>query len=460
VKFDPLPHQGAMLDWLRTHDRALLWCGCGLGKTAVTLAALEERLIDGARGALIVSPLRVSRITWPEQAALWDHSSWLKVVNLNTPEGEQAWEDGSAHVYLTHYDVLESKTIARKGGAKHYPGHVERFLKRKNIPADILVIDETTVLKNPSSKRGNTLRKFAHHFPVRWGLTGTPVPNSYLDVFAQVRLIDDGERLGRAFHQFRGSHFSSDYMGFKWELRPGAKERIDAKVSDLALVMLSEDWLVVPPVTIHDVVVSLPDAAKRAYLKLEKHLLLELERADITAASAATLANKLLQFTGGAAYDDDGSARPLHDAKVSALARLRKSLGSAPLLVLVSYIHEMDRVLAAIPGARRFDERHLPEFKAGKIHTWVADFRSLSHGIDGLQVACNNACWFTPTWSRESYDQTNARLVRQGQTSPTTIHRLIAPGTIDDAVVEALRTKGDTQTGLLKAVRNLQRLKQ
>jgi hypothetical protein len=216
-----------------------------------------------------------------------------------------------------------------------------------------------------------------------------------------------------------------------------------------------------PPTVFEDINVPLPAEARKHYGKMEKELLLRFEREpDVVALNAAALMNKLLQIASGAVYDEERGVQEIHTAKLEALVKLRKNLGAEPLIVSVSYKHEMARVLKAIPDAERFDEKRLHDFRQGKIRTWVADYRSMSHGIDGMQDACSRVCWFTPTWSREFYDQLNARVIRTGQSHLTYIYRILCPNTADDAVVEALRTKGEDREGLMLAVKNLQRLRQ
>lgn len=445
--FTPYPYQLAMLDWAKRKDDFALFVSCGMGKTVVTLKALEDRILDGAsRGALIVAPIRVCSITWPNQVARWGHSSWMRVAHLRTPEGMKAWDEGSADIYLINPEQL--------------PKLVPRMFKgRKRIPVDTIVIDEISLFKNPNSKRGNALRPYLPMFKQRIGLTGTPVPNNYLDLFGQIRMLDDGKRLGRSFTHFRSTYFDqADYMGYSYKLKPGAKDQIDQRLSDLCLVMLGDDHLDLPTCATEDIPVTLPPHAKTAYKELEKELLLELEKSDVVALNAATLAGKLLQLTGGSIYGEERVVNHVHTAKIDALLKLRKKHKREPMLILTAFKHESARVLKAIPGARMFDERDLKDWQAGKIHTWVADPRSLSHGIDGLQQSGRIAVWFSLTYSHETYVQTNARLVRTGQSQETLIYRLVAGGTIDDAVAEALREKSDTQTGLLNALKALQQL--
>jgi len=447
MKFEPYDYQEKMLNHAEVNTSFAYFVSCGMGKTVTTLKILEDRILTGqTRGALIVAPVRVCSITWPTQVEQWDHSSWMRVAHLRTKEGLKAWHDGTADVYLVNPEQL--------------PKLVPLMFKgKKNLPVDTVIFDELSLAKNPNSKRFNALRPYLGRFKARIGLTGTPCPNNYLDLFAQVRLLDDGQRLGRSFSQFRQTYFTADYMGFKFTINPGAKEAIDAKLADLCLVMLGDDYLDVPICETVDVPVSLPPEAKAAYKVLEKELLLELEKSDVVALSAAALSNKLLQVTGGTVYGEEHIVNTLHSAKIDAIKALRKKHKNEPILILTAYKHEMQRILSEIEGSKVFDERDLADWQAGKIKTWVANPRSLSHGIDGLQKGGRIAIWSTLTWSNETYIQCNARLVRTGQSSETIIYRVIATDTIDDAVCEALRVKMDTQSGLMNALKALQKMK-
>lgn len=471
--YHPKPHHTDATEWLLSHDDAALWSGMGLGKTAVTLTAISRLILEGgSRGALIIAPIRVTLISWPDQVERWDHLRWLRVANLRTPEGIQAWEDGSADIYLVNPEKLPSIERTVRGRVHRTPGIVERLIKgRKELPVDTLVIDELSTFKG-GGKRAKAIAPFLHDivaadgkvrfrtpFKRRWGLTGTPAPNSYLDLFHQVKLLDGGKRLGRAYTHYRDQFFTGDYMGWKFEIKPGAKERIDTRLSDLALVQLSEDHADVPPMTVEDVEVTLPAKVMKQYHELEKACLVELETGEIEALSAAALTTKLLQVTAGCVFDSERDTHIVHDAKIRELAKLTKRHKGEPVLVLTSYTHERERLLAAFPEARKFHEDDMAEWRAGKIPLWIADYRSLSHGIDGIQDSCRIAVWMTPTYSAEYYFQTNARVVRTGQARESIIYRILASDTIDWAVVEAVRSKDENQSGLMQAVKNLQRLR-
>ena len=446
--FRPFDYQIPMVEHLLANDRAALFVSPGKGKTVVTLTALDTLATCGQlRGALIVAPLRVCSITWPAQVARWSHTSWMKVANLRSAEGLQAWLDGTADIYLINSELLPNRLPLM-------------FPKRKTFvcPVDTLVIDELSLAKNPQSKRFKALFKHLGAITRRWGLTGTPIPNNYLDLWMQVRMLDDGRRLGKTFSSYKDEHFyPADYMGYTYKLVTGAKEQIDRRLSDLALVMVG-DPNDLPSSSFIDIPAALPPAARKQYKTLEKEMLAEIADGEITAPSAGVLVNKLLQLTSGAVYDEDRNVLPVHTAKLDALRGLLDKHKGEPVLILTAFKHESARILAAIPEARMFDELFLRDWQDGRIPVWVADPRSLSHGIDGLQKSCRIAIWCSLTYSNETYVQTNARLIRTGQTAETIIYRIICPGTIDDAVAEALRDKSDTQTGMLHAVRALQRM--
>ena len=446
--FRPFDYQVPMVEHLLANDRAALFVSPGKGKTVVTLTALDTLATCGMlKGALIVAPLRVCSITWPAQVARWAHTSWMRVVNLRTAEGLEAWHNGTADIYLINSELLPNRLPLM-------------FPKRKTFtcPVDTLVIDELSLAKNPQSKRFKALHKHLGSITRRWGLTGTPIPNNYLDLWMQVKMLDDGKRLGVQYSGFRDDWFyAADYMGYTFKLITGSKEKIDRRLADLALVMVG-DPTDLPSSSIIDIPAALPPAARKQYKTLEKEMLAEIADGEIAAPSAGVLVNKLLQMTSGAVYDEDRNVLPVHDAKLDALRTLLDKHKNEPVLILTAFKHESARIIAAIPEARMFDEMLLGEWQDGRIPVWVADPRSLSHGIDGLQKSCRIAIWCSLTYSHETYVQTNARLIRTGQTAETIIYRIIAPGTIDDAVAEALRDKSDTQSGMLHAVRALQRM--
>jgi SNF2 family DNA or RNA helicase len=483
MKYTPYDYQKIMVDWLLTHRHAALFCSPGLGKTGVTLAAYAEANLAGSKGMLVVAPIRVCSITWPKEVKKWDFCKHWTVANLRTPEGIKHWEKGTADIYLINSELLPTREVRTncleckdlegkrehciecngdgKITRKHF-GFVAKHLKGRKtseIPVDVLLIDEISLAKSATSKRFNALRMYRSLFSrAIWGLTGTPAPNSYLDLFAQIRLLDDGKRLGVSPGEYKRIYFDKrgpDQFA-KFELKPSSKAQIEHRLSDLCLTMLSDDYLDVPTCNYTDHEIALPAKAKKEYDTLKKELLLQIESGEIEALNAAALTNKLLQITGGAVYDADRTVHVIHDAKIKALKDLVKRHKGEPLLVLTQFKHERARILETFPEAEMFHEKELGRWQAGKIKMWVADCRSLSHGIDGLQVGGRIAVWYTLSYSNETYIQTNARLVRTGQSAETIIYRIIATGTVDEAVVEALREKDGRQQGLFAALKALQ----
>lgn len=425
-----------MARFMFDHERAAIFAGMGLGKSAATLLALNRLFADGAiRAALIVAPLRVARLTWPNEMAKWDQFHWMKLELLR---GQKP--SGKAHVYITNYEQLQN-------------------LKDLDF-CDVVVFDELTKAKNPKSKRIAHLVKLLKHHR-RIGLTGTPRPNSLLELFAQIRLLDDGRSLGRSFDQFKRAYFyPTDYMEYNWVPRDGSEQTIYRKIAPLTLTLRSEDHLKIPDTVQEDVEVALPDEARSAYEELEKDLLLRYKEGDVVAVNAAVLVNKLLQITGGTAYTDTREVVEVHDAKIAALAKILKAT-KENVIVACNFIHERNRICRELDAtdASTYKGDIETDWNAGKIRVLVADPRSLGHGLN-LQKGGRTIVWYSPTWSRELYDQFNARVARKGQTEPPLVYRLISPDTIDDAVVEALRTRGEDQAAMLSVLHNLQQLRQ
>lgn len=433
--FTPEPYQQRAHDFFLSHERAYLLAGMGLGKTASTLSALHTLFLNGEiRSALIVAPLRVATLTWPNEIRKWDMSQnlWVESLRHQRPSG-------NSQLYLLNYESLH---------------------KLPNLDfADVVVFDETTKAKNPNSKRINGLRKLLGP-QRRWGLTGTPRPNSLLELFAQVRLLDDGQRLGKSYAHFRDTYFTSDFMGYKWTPRPGAADAIYDRIADLSLTLLSSEYLNIPDTIVEDIEVALPDEARSTYDELEREMLVMCREGDIVAVNAAVLANKLLQVTGGFAYTEARGVVNIHSAKVAALKKLLTSLGENAIVV-TNFIHEREAVVAALGDgavdAAKFKGDLEDAWNSGRIKWLVADPRSLGHGLN-LQKGGRTVVWYSPNYSRELYDQTNARVARKGQDQQPLVYRILCPGTIDDVVVETLRERGDEQSAMLNLLANYKRL--
>lgn len=464
MHFTPKPYQQLGIDWLSGKaeaepEAAALFAGMGLGKSVMTLAAYHElACTTNIKGMLIIAPLRVSTLAWPKEIRKWDQFKWMKVAMLRTPEGVQAWKDGSADVYLLNYERIPQFLRDCVHGRR-----------RKDMPVDLVVWDELSKCKSHKSKRINLFREYTKakkgtpcRFPMSWGLTGTPRPNGYLDLFAQIRLLDGGKRLGKSFTPFQDNWFHpinprSDHP--KYVENVDTADMINRKVADLALVLRSEDYLDIPPMETIDIDVPLNKAAMKAYEEVEDEFLTYLETGgEVVAQNLGVQVFKLLQITSGAVYDEEKEVHFIHDAKVKALKKVQKECGKEPILVATKYRHEYTRILEAFPEAELFNDSSIERWNKGEIRMLVAHPLSIGHGVDGLQDGGRNVCWFTPTHSADEYDQYNARLARMGQSKSTRVYRLLCPGTVDDAAVEVVRGREEGQTETLAMIKNLQDL--
>jgi superfamily II DNA or RNA helicase len=446
MNFSAFDYQEGMISHLKDHDHGALFAGMGLGKTVTTLRAYVDLMNEGKmKGVLIIAPLRVCTVTWVDQIKRWGFSQHLKVANLRTKEGMKQWEEGSADVFLVNFELISGRGN-KKGFLDQYVG--------KNMPVDTLLIDELSCLK-ANSKRTKSVIKARKHFKRVHALTGTPSPNSVMDLFFPMKVLDGGERLGKFITHFRDRFFDSDYMGYNYTPKRGAVEEIQRLISDICLVRRSEDHLEIPDCEFIDIDVCLPAKVMKRYKELQKHLVIALKDQIVDASSAATLINKLQQFTSGTVYDDEGGEVGLHTAKHKALAKILSK--EAPVLVLTRYRSEMTAILEAFPEAQQFDEKRMDDWKAGKIPVWVANPASMSHGIDGLQDSCSTIVWMSLTYSLEQYSQTNARILRTGQSKGSKVYRVLASETIDWTVASALETKDRGQSSLMSAVGMLQR---
>jgi SNF2 family DNA or RNA helicase len=474
MKFTPFPYQELGINHLVSHDEAALFAGMGLGKTAMTLAALARLIADGAcKGALIIAPLRVSTITWPDEVAQWDEFKWMKIVSLRTEEGIEAWNNKEACIFTVNYEALFHPSYDEEGNMVRDTGILTRLIKGRRttqLPVDTIIWDELSCAKDPDSKRINAFRKFRHRFKRHWGLTGTPTPNGYLDLFAQIRLLDDGKLFGKFKTHFRRRYFyPTDFMQRKWEVMPGNEELIERELLKIALTLRSEDYLDIPPTQTIDVPVKLPARAMDIYKKLEKLLIVRLADSKVLAVNQAVLVGKLQQILGGSVFaesvndlyrildepEDTRVVTNIHNAKINALKTLWKQEGHAPMMVAVKYTHERDRILEAIPEAVAFSSKRVPEWNAGKIGLLITHPASMKYGLNMQKGGCRT-CWFTPTYSYDEYSQYNARVARTGQTEESKFFRLLVPGTIDEAVVATLERKGNIQASLLRNLVNLQ----
>lgn len=442
MEYKPHPYQVEATQRILDLPAVGLWLSMGLGKTVSTLTALSRLQHDelDINRVLVIAPLRVARDTWARECLKWDHLQYLTVSKvIGTKKERLAALEAPADIYVTNREQV--------------PWLVEHYGRR--WPFDCVVIDEASSFKSASANRFKALKKVRPFIKRIIELTGTPSPNTLMDLWAQAYLLDRGERLGKTIGEYRRRYFRPGLMNghvvYRWDALPGAEDEIQQKLSDICFSMRQEDWLALPPRTDNILDVELPAEALKLYKRLERDLVLQLVDGNVTAASAAVLMNKLLQMANGAVYDENGEAHSLHDAKLEALDEVVAESGS--VLVFYSYKHDLERIRKRYPNARELrTENDIADWNAGSISLLLAHPASSGHGLN-LQEGGNTACWFGLPWSLELYLQANARLHRQGQKHPVIIHHILAKGTADHLVMKALAKKEIRQDALLEALK-------
>ena len=446
MKFKPYPYQEEAIRRIIEQPATGLFLDMGMGKTVITLTAIEKLMYDyfEVNKALVIAPKRVAETTWPDEVKAWDHLRNLRVsVVLGSEEKRLKALQQEADIYVINREnvVWLVETLGRRW------------------PFDMVVIDELSSFKSPKAKRFRALRRVRPKIKRIVGLTGTPAPNGLIDLWPQIYLLDQGERLGRTVTGYRARYFEPEKMDssrqivYKWRLKPGAEKAIYRKLEDICVSMRAEDWLTLPERIDRVIPVKLPDAAYSKYQELERQMLLTYADGDVVASTGATLAGKLLQMANGAVYDENKGVKEIHTAKLEALEDVLEAANGKPVLVFYTYQHDLDRILARFPQARLLDtEQDIRDWNNGTIELMLAHPAAAGHGLN-LQAGGHIIAWFGLPWSLELYQQANARLYRQGQTNRVVIHHLVAQGTIDEDVMAALRDKEHDQNALLKAVK-------
>ena len=408
------------------------------------------------RKALVIAPKRVAEDTWSREQAKWEHLKHLKVVKvMGTKDKRLAALKEQADIYIINRENVE--WLVETLGTRW------RF--------DAVVIDELSSFKSAKSKRWKALRKVIFGSRYVYGLTGTPASNGYLDLWPEMYLLDHGERLGKTLGAYRSTYFNpgahKGHVVFEWRLKPGARERIDAKLSDICLSMSKEDWLDLPELTYNTIPVQLDSKARKLYDQFKRDKLLPLvhEHEKLAVAQgmdydtavvgdmAAQVSGKLLQMANGAVYDDDGEVFHIHDAKLDMLAEIADTSAGQPILVFYNYKHDLKRLQERFPDAVKMGgEDVISAWNRGEIPMLLCQPASAGHGLN-LQDGGHIIVWFGLTWSLELYQQANDRLHRMGQRSAVIVHHLVAEDTIDEKVMAALTAKDATQKGLLDALK-------
>lgn len=442
--------------WLLERGAAGLLLKPGMGKTSVTLAAFKVLRDRGLVGSLLViAPLRACYQAWVGEARKWEDFRGLDVALVHGPKKAEVLRE-EHDVYLLNPEAVPWLL----GEAKHV-----------DLP-DMLVVDESTKFKHPSTKRFKALKKLLPSFDRRYILTGTPAPNGLLDLFGQVYVLDFGEALGRFITHYRLEYFYQvGYGGFAWAIRPGAEERIHARVKPLCLMLDDADYLDLPPLVEREVRVDLPPKARELYRKLEADFIARLEGGEVTAFNAGALSSKLRQVASGSVYltDEESAERraaPVHDAKTDAVADLVEELSGEPALVVYEFRHELPRLKRALGDPPHLGggvsaaegQRVIERWNAGELPVLLVHPRSAGHGLN-LQGAGSAVIFHSLTWDLELYEQTVRRVWRQGQTRRVFVYRVVARGTVDQLVLDALRAKERTQNELLRALKTYARRK-
>lgn len=420
------------------------WIWAWVDKTVITLTAVNNLLFDSfdVHKVLIIAPLRVARNTWSSEIKKWEHLHGLIAsVAVGTAAERKAALSKPADIYLINRE------------------NIQWLMEQSGIPFDfeMVVIDELSSFKNHQSKRFRALLKARPKVKRVVGLTGTPSANGLMDLWAEFRLLDRGERLGRFIGQYRTRYFKPDKRNgqviFSYQPLPGAEAAIYARIADMTIAMKATDHLQMPALLSSQYTVQLSDSEKERYQELKRDLVLQTPDGDITAANAAALSGKLCQLANGAIYSDNGDTIECHARKLDALEVLIEAANAKPVLVAYWFRHDLQRIKKRFTVRAIKSSQDIADWNAGKIPVAVIHPASAGHGLN-LQSGGSTLIWFGLTWSLELYQQTNARLWRQGQSSKTVIIiHLITTGTIDEQILTALSEKKLTQQSLIDAVK-------
>ena len=450
MRFEPPPYQRYAIDRIVAEPSVGMFLEMGLGKTVITLSAVNELRFNrwAVARCLVVAPKKVAEGTWTQEAQKWDHLQHLRIVPvLGTQKKRVEALNTPGDVWIINRENV--------------PWLVDYL--RGDWPFDMVVLDESSSFKNSRSKRFRALKLVRSRINRLVELTGTPAPNGLEDLWAQIFLLDGGQRLGRTLSSFRETFFKEDkgYPGQPYRtyspLR-GAEQSIRTAISDICVSMKAEDYLTLPPYVEDVVPVALDSKARKAYDKMEREMLLEVDDQTITAGSAAVLNGKLLQLCSGAVYDAEGQVARIHECKIEAFLEVVEQLHGEHALVFYWFQHERDRLLEALASTGKRcrvykgvqEER---DWNAGEIDILLAHPASTAYGLN-LQQGGHHVIWFGyPNWTLELYQQANARLYRQGQQYPVISHMLVVQKGADVDVVAALQSKGDEQESLMRALK-------
>ena len=443
MKYKPYDYQKYATQFIEDNEVAAVFLECGLGKSVITLTAIKNLYDRGeVSRVLVVAPLRVGKNTWPDEIRKWEHLSGLTFAVAIGTESER----------LTALYKNATITIINRE-------NVEWLVEKSGVSFDydMLVIDELSSFKSFKAKRFKALLKKRPYVSRVVGLTGTPSSNGLMDLWAEFRLLDLGERLGRYITRYRLSYFTPDKRNaqviFSYKPLPNAEKQIYDKISDITISMKACDYLKLPPLVMNTVAVEMGEKEKDLYDSLCADMVLSLDESEIDAVNAASLSNKLLQMANGAVYGDEKRVCRIHDEKLGALEDLIESANGKPVLVAYWFKHDLERIKAKFPFVREIKtDADIRAWNSGDVPVGIIHPASAGHGLN-LQTGGSTLIWFGLTWSLELYQQTNARLYRQGQKDTVVIHHIVTKGTIDEKVLKALAQKEKTQNSLIDAVK-------
>ena len=443
MKFVPHEYQKYATKFIEENDISALLLDMGLGKSVITLTAIRNLIIKGEVGrVLVIAPLRVARSTWPDEIAKWDHLNDLTYSVAVGTEKERL-EALRKNVEIVIINRENVDWLVNKSGYR--------------FNFDMIVIDELSSFKSYSAKRFKALLKVRPYVEKIVGLTGTPSSNGLMDLWAEYRLLDFGERLGRYITRYRLKYFTPDKRSatviFSYKLLPGAEDEIYNAISDITISMKAKDYLKMPDLIINEVTVDLDLSERRTYETLRKEMVVQIsEQEEIDAVNAASLSGKLLQMANGAVYDEDKRVLRIHEKKLDALEDLIEAANGKPVLIAYWYKHDLERIKERFNVREILNDQDIRDWNNGKIDVAVIHPASAGHGLN-LQQGGSTMIWFGLTWSLELYEQANARLYRQGQNETVVIHHIITKGTIDEDVMLALKRKEKMQSALIDAVK-------
>ena len=443
MKYFPHDYQIYSTNFILNNSISAIFLECGLGKSVISLTAINDLMLDyfDVSRTLVIAPLRVANSTWPDEIKKWDH---LKHLNYSVVIGSEKERIDAlkkpAHIYLINRE------------------NVDWLITKSGIPwkFDMVVIDELSSFKSYQAKRFKSLLKVRPKLKRIVGLTGTPSSNGLMDLWAEFRLLDMGERLGRYITYYRQNFFIPDkrnqQMIFSYKPKDGAEKMIYSLISDITISMKSKDFLKMPECVMNEVIVTLSDKEQKLYDSLKQDMVLSFEENEIDAINAAALSNKLLQMSNGAVYNDDKESIHIHDRKLDALEDLIEGANGKPVLVAYWFKHDLENIKDRFDVREIKSAKDISDWNEGKIPVALIHPASAGHGLN-LQAGGSTLIWFGLTWSLELYQQTNARLYRQGQDSTVVIHHILTKGTIDEDVMKALKAKEKIQEALIDSVK-------